>query len=246
MLLLWLGACALRTTAPTIDLGATLAEVDAQWDARAAPGGLDSVMERLLAALAASPDHPALLARLARGEWTRAQLGEGAVHFEIAQDYGYRCLLGWPGFASRLDGGGYRVDAAAAAELPAESAGCLTWTVASGLGQVEHRGPGAALELESLRALHGRLTQLGSGEAPGFTAWEAAKLELLSGGADSQLVRSRLAEAIAQAPGVLLFRVELAEAMPDAQNVAVEGFGPPASDAWALENAAWSARLTAP
>jgi len=246
VLLLWLGACAFRATAPTTGLGGTLAELDALWDARAAAGGLDPVTERLLAALAVNPDHPALLARLARVEWTRAQLGEGPGHFEIAQDYGYRCLLGWSGFASQLDGGGYRVDAAAAAELPAEAASCLTWTVASGLGQVEHRGPGAALELEGLRALHGRLEQIGSGEAPGFTAWETAKLEMLGGSADPQVVHSRLAEAIAQAPGVLLFRTELATAMPDARGAAMEGFGGPDAGPWALENAAWGTRAPAP
>ncbi|MDP2313716.1 MAG: hypothetical protein Q8P41_12480 [Pseudomonadota bacterium] len=244
-MVLWLlGACALRATVAPSERDRALAEVDAAWAVRAEPGNLDAAMDRLLQALALDPADPAVLARLARSEWTRAYLEPGAAHFEIAQDYGYRCLLGWAPFASRADAGGYLVSPETAKELPAEAAECLTWTVAAGLGQVELRGSGGALELEALAALIGRLADLDPADAPGFADWAQAKLLLLQGSPDTQEVRRLLGAAIGDAPGVLLFRVELADALPDARNVALEGFEPPAPDPWALENTAWRARLS--
>ncbi|MES2641842.1 MAG: hypothetical protein V4850_20290 [Myxococcota bacterium] len=242
MLLLWLGSCALRSTVDPSERDRALAEADLRWEARAEPGNLDASMEILLGALSLGPDDPQLLARLARGEWTRAQLEPGLTHLEIAQDYGYRCLMSWPGFAARVDVAGYVVTEDAAAELPKDAEACLVWTVASGLGLVEHRGAGAALELASVALLLDRLVAMKGEAAPGFVAWEQAQLQLLRGAPDTQEVRRLLGAAIAAAPNVLLFRVDLALALPDARS-ALDGFTPASPDRWALENAAWKAKL---
>lgn len=243
MLLWWLGACALRASVAPSERDRALAEADARWEARAEPGNLDAAMDILLGGLALAPDDPALLARLARGEWTRGQLEPGLVHLEIGQEYGYRCLLGWSSFAARLDVGGYVVTPEAALELPADAGPCLLWTIANGLGQVDRRGPGAALELDAIEVLLGRLAEIDVEGPPGFQPWARAKLGLLRDGPDTKDVRRLLSAAIAEAPDVLLFRAELAAALPDARNVTLDGFAPASPDPWALENAAWRARL---
>lgn len=245
MLLFLLASCVMRATVGPTERERALAEADARWAARAEPGNLDAAMDLLVGALSLAPDDPQLLARLARGEWTRAQLEPGYVHLENGQEYGYRCLLGWSAFAARLDVGGYDITPEAAAELPAEARRCVLWTVANGLGQVERRGPGAALELDAVGVLLDRLEELGGEEQdPGFLPWARAKLDLLRGTPDTQEVRRLLGAAITEAPGVLLFRVELAVALPDTRNLALDGFGPAAPDPWALENAAWKGKLT--
>ncbi|MDP2305351.1 MAG: hypothetical protein Q8P18_04925 [Pseudomonadota bacterium] len=243
MLLLWLGSCALRATVGPSERDRALAEADARWEARAEPGNLDAAMDLWLGSLSLAPDDPELLARLARGEWTRGQLEPGQAHLENGQEYGYRCLLGWPAFAARLDVSGYELTPEAAAELPAEAGACLLWTIMNGLGQVERRGPGAALELDALAALLDRLGEVGGDAELGFRSWAQAKLLLLRGAPDTQEVRRLLGAAIAESPDVLLFRVELAVALPDARNQALDGFAPPAPDAWALENAAWKGQV---
>lgn len=241
MLLFLLGSCALRTTIGETERDRALTEADALWAKRAEPGKLDAAMDMLLGQLSLAPTDAGVLARLARGEWTRAQLEPGLLHLEIGQDYGYRCLLGWSGFAARVDVNGYEITKDAVAELPADASACLLWTIANGLGQVDVRGPGSALELDSVAVLIGRLKQLDSKDTPGFPAWAEAKLQLLRGEPDTQEVRRLLGVAIAEQPGVLLFRTELAEALPDARNVALDGFTPASPDPWALENAAWKA-----
>ncbi|MFN7143480.1 MAG: hypothetical protein ACK4YP_06885 [Myxococcota bacterium] len=237
-------SCALRATGTGADERArALDEADALWAARATPGTLDTAMDRWLARLAEDPEDPVVLARLSRGEWTRGQIDPaGAVpHFETGQDYGWRCLLGWPAFAVTIDAVGYSVTPEAVSALPPEAATCLLWTAANGLSLVAARGPGAALELDGVRVLLDRLGQLAAAEDdPGFRAWAEAQLLVLTAapGPPPAEARGRFTAAIAAAPDVGLFRRDYAAAFPDAANLAWAGFSP--GGAWGLENAVWA------
>lgn len=244
MLLGMLLSCALRATGTGADDRArALEEADALWATRATAGTLDAAMDRWLTRLAEDPADPVVLARLARGEWTRGQLdAAGAVpHFETGQDYGWRCLLGWPAFAVTIDAVGYHVTPEAVSALPAEAATCLLWTAANSLSLVAARGPGAALELDAVRVLLDRLGALAAPEEdPGFRAWADAQLLVLAAAPEPAPAeaRGRFTAAIAAAPDVGLFRRDYAAAFPDAANLAWAGFSP--APAWGLENAVWA------
>ncbi len=260
----WLGlllSCALRAvvTAPSQEERATAA-ADALWERRAAAGNLDAAMEAWLVILARGPENPEVLARLARGAWTRGQLeaGPGREHFELGQDYGYRCLLASPSFAARVALDRFLVAEAAAEALPYSTADCVRWTLANGVSILALRGPGAGLSRASLEMLSGRLNLLEAGHADPMAAWAGAKLRLLappapqSGpeaaerrGTQLEQARRDLEAAIASAPNVLFFRAELADAFPDARPRVMEGFVPAEPDLHARENARDTKRLRA-
>ncbi len=247
LLLVLLAGCVHRATIdPEAERARVLAEADARWAARATGDNLDTAVQLWMGRLAVDPDDPVALARLARAEWTRGQLDPPSAieRFETGQDYGWRCLLGWPAFAATLDAGGYRVTPEAAAALPPPAASCALWTVVGGLSVVGVRGAGASLELDGVGHLLARLRELEPAAPdldPGFLDWAEARLLVLAAAPDPPppAARARFADAIAEEPGVLLFRRDLAAAFPDTRNVALEGFAPPSPDTWALENAAW-------
>jgi hypothetical protein len=251
MLLVLLAACGMRATTGPTDADRALAAADAAWAARSEPGKLDTAMEAWLAQLALLPEDPQVLARLAQGEWTRGQLAGAAdavAHFETGEDYGYRCLLTWPGVASHFDAQGYRVTSEAAASIPDAAAGCLLWTAVNALSVVDARGAGGALGLEAAGALVDRLADFGLDGHEGMGPWLAAKRRLLtpSVAADvRQEARALLHRAVDEAPGQLFFRAELVAAFPDEGNRALDGFVHPTPDPWALENARSADRLQA-
>jgi len=239
--------CALRTTSNVEAARArALSEADALWAARAEGDNLTQAVGLWMELLAADPDDPAALARLARAEWTVGQLDPdgGLRRFESGHDYGARCLLGWPAFAANLDAARYRMTAEAVAELPGSAAPCALWTAVGGLTLAGARGPGAALDLTDVALLLDRLRALGPeavGLDPGFLAWAEARYLVLSvaPGPPPPEARARFAEAIAADPEVGLFRRDLAAAFPDARGVAFDGFGAAAPNGWARENAVW-------
>jgi hypothetical protein len=243
LLALLLGACAPKVLdTQAAERARILAEADARWLRRAEPGELDAVIAIWLGQLGQRPDDPVVLARLARAEWTLAWLEGDVRHFENANDFGYRCLLTFPSFGSAAQLDGYRLTEASLQALPPEASACLMWTAAAGIGTVEARGPGAALELASVRMQVERLTALGTTEDPGFLQWSQAMVAVLGAfpeGAPAA-ARGRFSAAIAAERGVLLFRQAFARSFPDAANVAMDGYAPPTPDPWALENAAWS------
>ena len=260
----WLGlllSCALRSvvTAPSPEERA-MAAAAALWERRVEAGKLDAAMEAWLVILSRAPENPEVLAGLARGEWTRGQLGEGSArdHFELGEDYGYRCLLASPSFAARVTLHGFLVTAAAAEALPPSTADCVRWTLANGLSILALRGPGAGLSLGSLHVLSSRLEALEAGHRDPMTAWAGAKTRLFAapptgsgresaerGAAQRDQARSSLEAAIASAPNVLFFRAELAEAFPDARTHVMNGFVWAEPDLHARENARAAERLKA-
>lgn len=249
-MVLFLLACALRSGAgPETAEARALAEAEARWAARAQPGELEAAVELWRGVIGADPDDPVALARLARAEWTLGQRDPAGARgrFEAAQEYGWRCLAAWPGFAAAISADAYRITAVGAAELPAAAAPCLLWTAIAGLSLATERGPGAALELEDVAVLLGRVDALAAeplpeGLDPGFREWARARLAVARAAPEPAPVaaRAEFAAAIAAAPGVGIFRRDYARAFPDARELAFAGFPPAGPDPWAVENAVWT------
>ena len=242
-------ACALRPGGgPATAEARALAEAETRWAARARPGEIEAAVDLWRGVIGADPDQPLALARLARAEWALGQRDPAAARprFEAAQEYGWRCLAAWPGYGAALAGEAYRVTEAGAAALPAAAAPCLLWTAVAGLSLAAERGPGAALELEDVAVLLGRLDAL-AGEPlpepldPGFLPWARACLEEARAAPDPApaSARAAFAAAVAADPAVGIFRRDYARAFPDARDLAFAGFPPAGAQPWAAENAAW-------
>lgn len=207
-------------------------------------------MEIWRGVLAAEPEHPVALARLARAEWTLGELRPAAAtaHHEAGEDYGWSCLAAWPGFSAALTAERWRVTEEAVAALPPEASDCLLWTAINAIAAVEARGPGAALALDDVRLLLARAAAVGEGADPGFLVWARAQAEVLAAApnAPPEAARAGFEAAIAAAPAVGRFRRDYAAAYPKSVAAAYEGFPPRAgADPWARENAAWAARQPA-
>lgn len=239
VVLVWLAACAHRVESGLDpEVAAAIEQGDAAWARRAEPGQRDAAVAAWQGALPSAPREPELLWRISRAEWARGVLEPDSTEpFESGLDLGWRCLMGFAGFSSTLELGGYRVEPRAVDTLPAEAAGCVAWVIVNGVALEERRGAGAALVLEPLRTLVPVL-RAHPETAPGFGPWAEARLGLADAPplADTA-ARALFREAIAAAPGVALFRRDYTAVFPDARDVAWAGWVPDAS--WAAENAAW-------
>jgi hypothetical protein len=242
--------CGVRATVdPSAARDAALRAGDDLWEARAQGDNLDAAMESWLDLLGSHPDDVHVLARLAKGEWTRGQIHpeDALAHFEAGQDYGYRCLLTWPSFTFTLDISGFRVTRDAAQSLPVAASNCLLWTVANGISAVETRGPGASLELEAVEILRGRLERIGQ-EREGMLLWTEAKARLLDPTVDDAQrteARALLHQAVDAAPRNVFFRAELVASFPDEGERVLDGLVLKDPDPYALENARARERLRA-
>lgn len=225
---------------------ARLVAADAAFAARAeGPARVEAAMSGWLELLAEDPEDAAVLARLAHARWVMALVepDQAALHLELGEAYGWRCLQASPAFAVALRVRHFQVTRDAAASLGRADAPCLAWTLANGLDRVALRGPGATLELEPLGLLADRLRALAPAAEGGVGFWAAARERLLDPRATERQrteARSLLAAAIAAEPGLRVWRADLAAAFPDARDV----LDVPASspDPFALENGAAAAR----
>lgn len=196
MTLLLLLSCAWRR-APEVEvdpLAAGLAQADAVWALREEDGGLDRAAAAYEALQAQGAGDPRLLARLSRVRWYLGRAAADPVvardHYETGRGYGNECLLGFTAFRASLEASRWLVTADAVAGLDASAAPCLTWTAANGLSLVDLRGPGAALEVSSLRPLALRAAALEPDGAEGYVAWVAAVAILLDRAETSPEIRS--------------------------------------------------------
>ena len=218
MLLLLLASCAARRVeSGPVEQDSRIAAGDTLFAARSLhPANLDQAVEAWTTVIAADPTNTDALGRLAHAAWVRHLLdpANARFHLEVGQEFGWTCLLAFPGFGAGTQAGGFHITAATATLLPEEAAACMTWTVANGLRLVELRGPGAALEREPLGIIAAQLRTLSPGGEEGMGFWADGRLMLAQG--DPAAARDAFASAVAAAPTYLFFRVEMARAFPDA------------------------------
>jgi hypothetical protein len=236
-------ACFLRPVTRVDAREASLTAADAHFLARSGPEGaaeLARAVEGWTSLLANAPRDTGVLARLAHAHWLLAQTEpeEARTHLEIGEEFGWRCLLASPAFASAQRASG-QVRGAAGTLSPNE-APCVGWLTANALDRAALRGPGAALSLEEQHALMERWRAMG-GEAapwapvPGLQEALEARMALLRARdeASRRSALGRMEQVVERAPGVFRWRLDLARAGGDV--TLPEGNGNPA---FALENAA--------
>jgi len=210
--LLLASGCAWRR-APVVDARAVaLTTADAQFAARAGPADVDAAVEVWSAILARDPSDGEVLARLAHAEWVRAQLsvpGEALGHFEVGEEYGWRCLVGIAAFDAARRAHGGRVSDEVVAAVGAERAPCLVWTAVHAVERVGLRGGGATLALEEARVLLARARELGAepspwSPVPGLVDWAEARVGWASarGDVEESAARRALVAVADRHPGV--------------------------------------------
>ncbi|MCB9758727.1 MAG: hypothetical protein H6739_02720 [Alphaproteobacteria bacterium] len=246
---------------PDVDpIEEALKAADALFDARA------ESEERLLAAieayrevLAMATDDPRVLWRIARAY---TALGYGypseasPQHFDLAREYGLRCLARNTGYASRLDAAGGRINERAVRRLGVPERACLEQTLVAWLRWVEVRGPAAALDLQATELLARQARELDPGRERWIPGWSIGMVEALRPGRmsrDLEVMEQGFADAIAAEPGLAIPTADRARlVLPglgdrEALEVAlheVEGW-PEGEATWALENRAARAQARA-
>jgi hypothetical protein len=186
--LVWLSGCAWRRAPATDARAAALAVADSGFAARVTAKDVDVSVAAWSALLARDPSDGEVLARLAHAEWVRAQLvppSEALTHFEVGEEYGWRCLSAVPAFEAARRGNAGRVVPGVVEGVGADRAPCLVWTAVHVVERAARRGDGADLALAEAGVLLARARAIGGepspwAPVPGLEPWASARLEVLT------------------------------------------------------------------
>jgi hypothetical protein len=219
-LVVLLSACVGRQVRRRDPVSRQLRALDAKFDARADPVKLDAALQGYLALDARHPDDPRVLARLSEAFVVQgmADPAQAAGAWQVAREWGIRCILLGSAVSGRVQSAGGRLTPAAAKLVPAVHANCALWAAAAWARQSEARGAGGvALDLPVIAQLARRAQELST---PNQEAGAAEDVLGLALSLPPDAYEPPLAEAQTwleaagrEAPASLLYRVDLAGAI---------------------------------
>ena len=206
-------ACPKRAPDTAVRRDQLLKQADAAWERRGQIG-LEEASLPLLEAHGLAPTHPGVLWRIARWRTSEGMAAEdpaiARASYAEARATGASCLEQQSGFAQTRQAEGW---AAALTQLTADRAPCVVWTAFPWVRWMELQGgQAAALDLEPLDALLGRVTEGGNREFHGTSLWGQGLLYAVRptwSGRDLTVARARLQEAVDLDRGSIVRLVDL-------------------------------------
>lgn len=259
LFLLQFGCLQMFRTQEADPIGDRLAAADTLYEQRHDKDSLLKAIDLYLAVQADAPDDRRPLHRLSRAY---VALGWGyrgeqeQRNYELAREYGVRCLALNKGFAARLGNRGGRIKASGVKQLGAADQACLNQTLLAWIRWSELRGAASLVDLETLDVLANRSLQ----NDPGgwVPQWSNGMVRSLAGDQrpeDTEALSGWFVNAMEMQPQLGMLPFDWAEQvlepsgqLPHAQEVLrslPQQYPATAETGWALENRSSAARAAA-